>query len=130
MDEKQLVENYINERQNVDAIEATLKEAKENLKYAENELVEYLSNRGQNRTGSYEGLGSITIKEANKYSVLEENQPALFEYLKNQNLDGVIKQSIHHKTFDRICNELIEEGKALPEFVNVYNYTTVQVNKG
>lgn len=129
MDEKQLVEQYINENQNVEALEQQLKEAKEAKLYAQNALVSYLTDRGQYKTGAYDGLGSIAIKTYNKYNVAEENQPALFEYLKDQNLDGVIKKSIHHKTFDRICNELVEEGKALPEFVSVFNVTTVQINK-
>lgn len=129
MDEKELVAQYINEKQNVEAIEQQLKDAKEALKLVAEQITQYLSDRGQYKTGSYEGLGSIALKTYNKYSVVEENQPALFEFLKENNLDGVIKQSIHHKTFDRICNELVEEGKALPEFVSVYNVSTVQINK-
>lgn len=129
MDEKQLVEAYIKSNQVVENIENTLKEAKEARTYAQNALIEYLEARGQYKTGAYDGLGSITLKTSNKYNVVEENQPALFEFLKENNLDGVIKKSIHHKTFDRICNELVEEGKALPEFVSVFNVTTVQVNK-
>lgn len=129
MDEKELVTQYINEKQNVEAIEQQLKDAKEALKLVAEQIIQYLSDRGQSRTGSYEGLGSLTLKSFNTYKVDESNQEALFKYLAENNLDGVIKQSIHHKTFDRICNELVEEGKALPEFVSVYNVSTVQINK-
>lgn len=129
MDEKELVTQYINEKQNVKAIEQQLKDAKEALKLVAKQITQYLSDRGQSRTGSYEGLGSLTLKSFNTYKVDESNQEALFKYLAENNLDGVIKQSIYHKTFDRICNELVEEGKALPEFVSVYNVSTVQINK-
>lgn len=130
MDEKQLLEEYLSQQEAVEHIENELKTAKEHLSACKERLITYLSDRGQQRTGSYEGLGSISLKNFNTYKVNEENQDSLFEYLKQNNLDGVIKQSIHHKTFDRICNELVEEGKALPDFVNVYNITTVQLNKG
>lgn len=129
MDEKELVAQYINEKQNVEAIEQQLKDAKEALKLIADQLIQFLSDRGQSRTGSYEGLGSLTLKNFNTYKVDEQNQEALFQFLAENNLDGVIKQSIHHKTFDRICNELVDEGKALPEFVSVYNVSTVQINK-
>lgn len=130
MDEKQLLENYVKQREMVDVVEANLKELKEALKKAELELIEYLSEREQTRTGSYEGLGSISLRSSNKYSVNEEDQENMFQFLKENNLDGVIKQSIHHATFNRIMNELVEEGKPLPEYVKTFNITSVTLNKG
>lgn len=130
MDEKELVENYINARQNKEAIDQQLDLAKEALSLAQEKIIAYLADRGQNRSGSYEGLGSITLKSFNTYKVDEQNQDKLVSFIKENGLDGIIKQSIHHKTLDRVLNELIEEGKAIPDFVNSYNITTVQLNKG
>lgn len=130
MDEKQLLEEYVKNLEEVDLIEECLKKAKEVLSSSKTTLIEYLSDRSQNKSGSYEGLGSVTVKNFNTYKVNEEYQQSLFQFLKENNIEGVIKQSIHHKTLDKVLGELVEEGKALPEYVNTYNITTLQLNKG
>lgn len=130
MDEKSLLEAYIEHKKKVEETDLKLKDAKEWLRIAENALIAYLEDRGQTKSGTYDGLGGVTIRSTNKYSVEEEKQWLLFEYLKQHNLDGVIKQSIHHKTLDRICSELVESGEALPEFIRSFNITTLQLQKG
>lgn len=129
MDEKTLLSDYLLWRENKDNAESVLKNVSEELKKREYALIEFLQNREQTRTGDYEGMGSVSIRSFNTYKVTDENKDKLLEFLKEKNLDGVVKQTIHHKTFDRICGELIEEGVALPEFVESYNVTTLQVNR-
>lgn len=130
MDEKQLIQEYLDQKTKVEEIDALLKEEKETLSFISDKLINYLSDRGQIKTGTYEGLGSIAIRSFNTYKVEEHNKDQLMQFLKENNLEGVIRQTIHHKTLDKICNELIEEGKPLPEYINSYNVTTVQLNKG
>jgi hypothetical protein len=129
MDEKQLVEEILTKRSEVASIEETLKNAKSDLSRAEGRLIQYLQDRDQTRTGSYEGLGSISIRSFNTYKVSEENKDMFFKFLKDNDLGSVVKETIHHKTMDRVINDLITEGKAVPEYVESFNITTVQVNK-
>lgn len=130
MDEKELFMDFITKNNAVNDIENSLKDAKEALSLAKLKLITYLNDRQQTRTGTYDGYGSVTLKSFNTYKVDEAHQEQLVNFIKENGLDGIIKQSIHHKTLDRVLNELIEEGKAIPDFVNSYNITTVQLNKG
>lgn len=130
MEEKKLMEEYIKKRKEIDDMEEMLKEEKERLSEISNKIINYLSDRGQTKTGTYAGIGSISIKSFNTYKIDEENKDKLFKFLEENNINGVIRQTIHHKTLDKICNELIEEGMALPDYINAYNVTTIQLNKG
>lgn len=129
MSEKQLLSDYITKRHVVDVMEEQLKEAKKALSKAEHALIEHLQNNDQTRTGDYEGLGSVTIKSQNVYSIPEEYKEDFYDFATTNEYGEVIKRTIHHKTLSRICNEMIVSGKPLPEYVQSYNLTTIQLNK-
>ena len=129
MDERSLLEDYILHKTKVAQKEDELKSAKEYLRIAQERLIQYLSDRQMTSTGKYEDLGGVSLRSFNTYKVSEENQDQLLQFIQQNGYEGVIKQSIHHKTLDRVLNELIEEGRALPEFVESYNVTTLQINK-
>ena len=127
--EKELMIEYFQCLSVVNEMEEEIKLKKEELNFAKNKLIEYMTDRGVSRTASYDGMGSITLKSFNTYKVDEENQEKLLAFIKENGLEWIIKQSIHHKTLDRVMNELVEEGKALPEYINTYTVQTVQINK-
>ena len=129
MDERKLLERYLILKEEEAAAAVNLDERKKARLEAERDLVQFMENRQMLRTGSYEGLGSVSLRNFNTYKVADEVKDRLFDYLKENNLEGVIKQSVHHKTLDKICNELIENGQALPEFIQPFTVTTLQVNK-
>lgn len=129
MDERSLLEDYLLHKTKVAHKEDELKSAKEYLRIAQERLIQYLSDRQMTSTGKYEDLGSVSLRSFNTYKVPEEAQQDLLKFIEDNGYQDVIKQSIHHKTLDRVLNELIEEGRALPEFVESYNVTTLQINK-
>lgn len=130
MGEKELIESYIQKLYDVNTIEEELKEAKKDLADTKNKIIEYLSDREQTATGKYEGLGSLSLKNFITFKVDEASQDQFMDFIKQNGYESVIKQSIHHKTLDRIMGELIEEGKAIPEYVSSYTVTNLQLNKG
>lgn len=129
MDERSLLEDFILHKTKVAHKEDELKSAKEYLRIAQERLIQFLSDRQMTSTGKYEDLGGVSLRSFNTYKVSEENQDQLLQFIQQNGYEGVIKQSIHHKTLDRVLNELIEEGRALPDFVESYNVTTLQINK-
>lgn len=129
MDERSLLEDFINRKNEVANKEEELKATKEQLRKAQEQLIQFLSDRQMTSTGKYEDLGCVSLRSFNTYKVTEGNQDQLMGFIQENGYEGVIKQSIHHKTLDRVLNELIEEGKALPEFVETYNITTLTINK-
>lgn len=119
--EKYLLQEYIWARTDVDRIEEELKAAKENLDRKQSELHECLIERGATKTAKYEDLGTYAIKEPNLYaSCLKENEEALFEFVKSQDRTDLIKPQIHHRSLASFVKELKEDGKEVPDFINVY----------
>lgn len=91
----------------------------------ENDLPEFAVENIQKRF-------SITEDMASSY--LKENQEQVFEALRNLGYDGIIKETVHDKTFNSFIKEITNNGELpLPEelspYIRMFKYKKISITK-
>lgn len=76
----------------------------------------------------------FSIVEDCSSSYLKENQEAVFDVLRRLGYDGIIKETVHDKTFNSLIKEITENGeKELPEelqpYIKIYKYKKISITK-
>ena len=72
-------------------------------------------------TAKYEGIGYAQIQKPRLYaSCKEENMERLFEFLKEQGREDLIKTTVLPQSLSSFTSECIETGAEVPEFVSYY----------
>ena len=121
MDEKTLLEKYVEARKRLEALDAQIDEAKDNLEQAQKNLHESLAERQAKKTAVYDGIGSYAIGEPTLYaSIDKEYEEELFKLLQTNERGDLIKPTVHHRSLATFIKEYIEEGKEVPSFVKLY----------
>ena len=63
-----------------------------------------------NRNGT-----TFYYKVSPKFSPLATEKEAVFRWLKENGYDGIVKETVHHQTFNATMKELVEEEGDIPE---------------
>ena len=119
MDEKSLVITFRQQFENVDVLEQQLEVAKAQLETTKQAILEMFETQDKERTATYDGVGFISRTKPRLYaSCREENKPALFDYIREEGREDLIKENVNPQTLSSFVTELIENGKAVPECIS------------
>lgn len=128
--EKQLVESFKVLSEDKVIKKKNLALTQERLDKTEKELIELLDAQGKKRSASYEGIGSVTRVEPQlRVSIRKGGERSLFDYLKSDNREDLIKTTVHASSLSTYCKELIKKGKELPPGTNHYFQEWLQFHK-
>lgn len=119
--ERDLVIDYRNARQLKEDAEAALKKANLAVEEAEKALVEILEAHDKKATAKYEGLGFVVMKKPRIYARFDkENEGLVFQFLKNEKREDLIKETINSQTLSSFVKERLEVGAKVPEYITYY----------
>lgn len=65
------------------------------------------------------GVGSVTLATDTYVSVLADDRPVLYDWLKETGNDSLITESVHHQTLTSFVKEKLEAGDDIPDVVKV-----------
>jgi hypothetical protein len=98
-----------------------LKQAQEEFEQEESRLIEFLEANSAISTAKYEGIGYAQIQKPRLYaSCRQEDMDRLFDFLKEQDREDLIKTTVMPQSLSSFTKERIEEGLEVPEFINYY----------
>lgn len=129
-DEKELVVEYSERRKRYEELKALASEANQKLNETTLKIIEYMEDIGSTSTSKYDGLGRITLCTPQLYAKFdEEKRDELFQFLRDNGMQDVIKESVHHSTLSSFVANLVKEGKPLPPFIETSYRKNVRFNK-
>ena len=118
MTEREMLQNYADARLEAEQLSEQLKDAEAARNIAEATIIDALESKDATATAKYEGLGSLSLmKPKVRASVNEEYKEDLYEFLKDQNCDTIIRKYVHYTDLDKFVASLLEEGVSYPEFI-------------
>lgn len=118
-DEKELVVEYVQKRKAYKELKQRASEAYEQLNQITQKIIEYMEDTGATATAKYDGLGRLSLKSPQLYAKFEEeDRGAVFDFLRENGMDDVIKETVHHSTLSSFIAGLIKEGKPIPPFIS------------
>ena len=119
--ERDLVLRFKSVKEKRDALKEELKQAQEEYEKTEFVLIEFLESNSAISTAKYEGLGYVQIQKPRLYAnCKEENMQNLFDFLKDQGREDLIKTTVLPQSLSSFASECIENGIDIPEYVNYY----------
>jgi hypothetical protein len=105
-----------------------LRVAQEEYEQMESQLIEFLETNSAISTAKYEGIGYAQIQKPRLYaSCRQERIEDLFEFLKQQNREDLIKTTVMPQSLSSFTKECIEDGIEVPECINYYLKPTVRL---
>lgn len=119
MTEKDLVAEYRAAKDEVEMLEEKLKTAKDRFDKAQLKLVDELQTKQASKTAKYEGLGCVTLKKPS-VGARAKDEEKLFDYLRKIGRDDLLKLTCHHRSLSSFAKEMLDEGKELPDFIDVW----------
>lgn len=106
------------------------KRASEEYNKAESRLVEYLEAQEATRTRKYDGVGYATLMKPRLFaSCNKENEPMLFEFLKNISREDMITPTVNRASLSALLGERLENGEAIPECVQYFFKQAIRINE-
>lgn len=130
MDEKQLLEEYVNERRQVESLDEQLEEAKKRMRKAEENLIKAMEDIGASATAKYDNLGRFQIcKPSLRVSIVDGKEDDAYKYLENIGEGDLIRRTIHWKSLSSILGDRLESGNDLPPFFDYYFQPSVKWEK-
>lgn len=128
--EKDLVSEFKQAKEEAENQKKLHSAAVEKFEQAQSRLVEYMEDSGVTSTAKYDGIGQVTLKAPVLSARFEpEDSEKVFEFLRGEGMDDVIKESVHHSTLSAFIAQKIRDGKAVPEFFRFSYRKIVQFNK-
>ena len=113
--EKELVTSFRVQYELVDTIEKELESSKQALEKTKQALLDLFEAEGKERTATYEGVGFITRSKPRLYANCnEENKPQLFDILRQDGRQDLIKEVVNPSSLSSYVAELIDKGKPVP----------------
>jgi hypothetical protein len=126
--ERELLSQFKCARKRREDVKAALDQAQEEYEKAESRLIEFLEANGAISTAKYEGMGYAQIQKPRLYaSCRQENMDRLFDFLKEQQREDLIKTTVMPQSLSGFTKECIEGGVEVPEFINYYLKPTVRL---
>ena len=126
--ERDLVLQFKCAKEKRDALKEGLKQAQEEYEKIEFGLIEFLESNSAISTAKYEGIGYVQIQKPRLYaSCKEENLQDLFDFLKDQCREDLIKTTVAPQSLSTFMSERIENGAEIPECVSYYLKPSVRL---
>ena len=126
--ERELLYRFKCARERREEMKAALDESQEEYEKAESRLIEFLEANGAVSTAKYEGMGYAQIQKPKLYaSCRQENMDRLFDFLKEQKREDLIKTTVMPQTLSSFTKECIEAGVEVPEFISYYLKPTIRL---
>ncbi len=126
--EKDLVLRFKSAKEKRDALKEELKQAQEEYEKTEFVLIEFLESISAISTAKYEGIGYVQIQKPRLYaSCREENIKALFDFLKEQGREDLIKTTVLPQSLSSFTSECVENGQEIPECISYYLKPSVRI---
>lgn len=132
---KEIAAEFIKAKLKKDKIEEELSQANLDLEIKKARLVEYLEERNATRTERYSDIlpnleVSVTLcKPKTVATCPKEFQENLFEFLKTNGREDLIKETVNPQSLASYVNELIEANEAIPEFIDLRFLDQPRINK-
>lgn len=121
INERDLVLKLRDAKARKEEAELTLEAANKECAAAEAALIESLTARNAEATARYDGVGYCGLVKPRLYaSFRKEFEPQVFEYLKTQGREDLIKATVNAQSLSGFVGEMLSGGKALPEFITYY----------
>lgn len=128
--EKDLLFEYKQAKEKCEDAKKHHSEAVLKFEEAQSRLVEHMEDSGITSTAKYDGIGQVTLKAPVLSARFEpEDSLKVFEFLRDEGLDDVIKETVHHSTLSSFIAQKIRDGQAVPEFFKFSYRKIVQFNK-
>lgn len=128
MTEKNLLYKLKTAKARRESCKEAFEKAKHDYDIAEQDLLDHLEGLEATATAKYEDLGYAMIPKPRLYaSCNAENQESLFEFLKEQGREDLIKVSVNAQSLSSFTKEQIEEGGYIPEFINYYLKSSIRL---
>ena len=106
------------------------KAAGEALDIAEGKLVEFMTDKDIKSTAKYEGIGFASLDRPELFARCNvPDQEKLFTLLNSVGRTDLIKSTVHHKSLSGFVKEMLEQGQAVPEFIQYGFKQTLKVYK-
>ncbi len=119
--ERDLVAQFRSAKEKRDHLKEDLKNAQAEYDMIESRLIEFLESNSAISTAKYEGLGYAQIQKPRLYaSCKEEDMERLFEFLREQTREDLIKTTVMPQGLSNFVKECIESGIEIPEYVSYY----------
>lgn len=127
MTEKEMLGQYAEARRRHAELSEQTKAAKEELDTAEHNLVQMLLDKDATSTAKYDGLGYVSLAAPALYaSYNKENEDLVFDFLRQNGMEAIIKPSVHHKSLSSFVKSKLESGESIPEFITKYTVQGVR----
>lgn len=119
--ERDLVLQFKHAKERRDHLKDVLKDAQSEYERAESALIEFMESHSAVSTAKYEGLGYAQIQKPRLYAnCRQENVEKLFEFLRQQDREDLIKTTVMPQSLSSFTSECIENGIEIPEFISYY----------
>lgn len=105
------------------ALEERVKQIKLQKDDLESNIIPKLMERAEIEKVSFQGLGTLYLRTEPKCSVLVEDKPKFFAWLKENGHEDILKEDVHHQTLNSWAKEILEAGSPVPEYVKVFMQT-------
>jgi len=121
MTEQELVLKFKEAKQNLDAANLAADEAQKEFDYVEFQTLEYLDDFNKKNTGKITGIGHVTAFKPRLSSVYypKELEGELFDWLKENELEPLIKQTVNNRSLTSAITEKIQSGELIPEYIGL-----------
>ena len=122
----QLADFIVREENDVEKLDAALKERKDNLDKCKTQLAQLLQQAGLESIKLEGGLTPRAKIVRKYYTHADITDMVLFKWLKKNSLNGIIKPHIHFQTLQKTLKEFECQGNIIPdELFNVTDTPTV-----
>ena len=119
--EKQLIEQFIHQKQFVDDLKLQLAEATKLRDDLEAKIIKNLMDDGKSATAKYDGLGHLTIVEEAAHASIEKGrQDDVKAYLREIGREDLIKETIAPASLSTYVRECLKTNSELPPGVSFY----------
>ena len=119
--ERDLVLRFKTAKETRDKLKDSLKDVQAEYDKAESVLLEFLEANSAVSTAKYEGVGYAQMQKPRLYAnCRQEDMEDLFDFLREQAREDLIKTTVMPQSLSGFVKECIEEGQELPEFINYY----------
>lgn len=104
-------------------------EAQKKFDEAEQRLLEFLNESGQEATGRYENIGWVSRNRPVVYAnYKQEDSDNLFKYLRKQKRSDLIRKIVNPRSLSTWVKERLDGGKSIPPFVSYFLKTSLRYN--
>ena len=128
IDERSLIIAYRDAKQKRDELFDALQKATAEEERIEKQLIELLESKDAKSTAKYLGVGYVSLMKPRLYAnYLKENEEVVFEFIKNEGRDDLIRPTINKQSLSGFIGECVEGGKEVPQFISYYLKPSVRI---